>query len=103
MTLRTLTLGSGCVLSAIGSDAIGYGGAGALGCIVAAFVASLGWRKQGWDSKVKQKPFKRSFNVVLRFNFLALESRKAELSIVVEILRTHLLQFDRNRGKVRSD
>lgn len=52
ITLRTLLLGLGCVLSAVGSDAIGYGGAGALGCIVAAFVASLGWRRQGWGNNV---------------------------------------------------
>lgn len=39
-------------MAALGSDAIGYGGAGALGCIVAAFVASFGWRKQGWTFNV---------------------------------------------------
>lgn len=52
MTLRTLLVGMGSVLAVEGSDAIGYGGAGTLGCIVAAFVACLGWRKQGWDNKV---------------------------------------------------
>lgn len=39
-------------MGALGSDALGYGGAGALACIIAAFVASYGWRKQGWSSKV---------------------------------------------------
>lgn len=53
ITLRTLLLGLGSVLASLGSDAIGYGGAGALGCIVAAFVASFGWRKQGWSFNVK--------------------------------------------------
>lgn len=52
ITLRTLLLGLGCVVAALGSDALGYGGAGPLGCIVAAFVASLGWRKQGWGTSV---------------------------------------------------
>lgn len=52
VTLRTLLLGLGCVLAALGSDSMGYGGAGALGCIVAAFVASFGWRKQGWNFNV---------------------------------------------------
>ncbi|KAK5644275.1 hypothetical protein RI129_008120 [Pyrocoelia pectoralis] len=36
-TLRTLLLGLGCVLAALGSNAIGYMGAGPLGCMVAAF------------------------------------------------------------------
>lgn len=40
------------MLASLGSDAIGYGGAGALACIIAAFVANYGWRKQGWTSKV---------------------------------------------------
>lgn len=52
ITLRTLLLGLGCVVAALGTDAIGYGGAGALGCIVAAVVASFGWRKQGWGFNV---------------------------------------------------
>lgn len=55
--MRILLLGFGCILSALGSDAIGYGGAGSLGCIVAAFVASLGWRNEGWDNKVMIKIF----------------------------------------------
>lgn len=47
-----MLLGLGCVLSSFGSDALGYGGAGVLGCIVAAFVAAYGWKKQGWSSSV---------------------------------------------------
>ncbi|XP_017776313.1 PREDICTED: mitochondrial sodium/hydrogen exchanger 9B2-like [Nicrophorus vespilloides] len=64
VTLRTLLLGLGCVLSAVGSDAIGYGGAGALGCIVAAFVASLGWRKEGWDNN---NPVRLNFILLWKF------------------------------------
>lgn len=52
VTLRTLVIGTGSVLASVGSQAIGYGGAGTLGCIVGAFVASLGWRKQGWGDFV---------------------------------------------------
>lgn len=63
ITLRTLLLGLGSVLAALGSDAIGYGGAGALGCIIAAFVASYGWRKQGWTSNVRDVFFFTQFAV----------------------------------------
>lgn len=52
ITLRTLVIGTGSVLASVGSQAVGYGGAGTLGCIVGAFVASLGWRKQGWTAAV---------------------------------------------------
>lgn len=34
------------VLSVIGSKAIGYPSAGALGCIISSFVAGTAWRKQ---------------------------------------------------------
>lgn len=64
VTLRTLLLSSGCVLSALGSDAIGYGGAGALGCIVAAFVASLKWRSEGWDNN---NPVRMNFILLWKF------------------------------------
>ncbi|KAK4887313.1 hypothetical protein RN001_003584 [Aquatica leii] len=49
-TLRTLLLGLGCILSSVGSEAIGYSGAGALGCMVAAFIACLGWKRYGWTN-----------------------------------------------------
>ncbi|XP_071053502.1 sodium/hydrogen exchanger 9B2 isoform X2 [Onthophagus taurus] len=64
VTLRTLLLGLGCVVCALGSDALGYGGAGALGCIIAAFVASIGWRKQGWDN---QNPVRMNFALLWKF------------------------------------
>ncbi|XP_018328727.1 sodium/hydrogen exchanger 9B2-like isoform X4 [Agrilus planipennis] len=64
VTLRTLLLGLGCLLSAVGSSAIGYAGAGALGCIVAAFVASIGWRRQGWDSN---NPVRNNFILLWKF------------------------------------
>ncbi|PSN35039.1 Sodium/hydrogen exchanger 9B2 [Blattella germanica] len=46
--LRSILLGGGGVLVLFGTEAIGYDGAGPLGCVVAAFVASHGWRKQGY-------------------------------------------------------
>ncbi|KAF5304586.1 hypothetical protein FQA39_LY09637 [Lamprigera yunnana] len=63
-TLRTLMLGLGCVLSALGSDAIGYNGAGPLGCMVAAFVACLGWRKMGWTNN---NPVRENFVLLWKF------------------------------------
>jgi len=34
-----------------GSEALGFAGAGPLGCVTAAFVASRGWRAQGWTDE----------------------------------------------------
>lgn len=39
-------------LSVIGSKAIGYPSAGALGCITHAFVAGTGWRRQSGKESV---------------------------------------------------
>ncbi|GJQ80798.1 hypothetical protein Trydic_g9389 [Trypoxylus dichotomus] len=64
VTLRTLLLGLGCVVAALGSDALGYGGAGPLGCIIAAFVASLGWRRQGWGTS---NPVRMNFALLWKF------------------------------------
>lgn len=64
VSLRTLVIGAVSVLAAVGSQAIGYGGAGTLGCIVSAFVACLGWRRQGWDSF---NPVKANFSLLWRF------------------------------------
>lgn len=54
VTLRTLLLGLGCVVATLGSTALNYGGAGPLACIVAAFVTSVGWTKQGWTTHVRK-------------------------------------------------
>ncbi|XP_066138984.1 sodium/hydrogen exchanger 9B2-like isoform X1 [Euwallacea fornicatus] len=45
---RILLLLVGCTISVFGSDYIGYGGAGPLGCVSAAFTALVVWCKQGW-------------------------------------------------------
>jgi hypothetical protein len=39
----------GGLIAVLGSDSIGYGGAGPLGCITAAFVSCYFWSKQGWE------------------------------------------------------
>ncbi|XP_069677276.1 sodium/hydrogen exchanger 9B2-like isoform X2 [Periplaneta americana] len=51
VALRTVLLAAGGLLILIGSEAVGFDGAGPLGCIVAAFVASHGWRAQGWNQE----------------------------------------------------
>jgi hypothetical protein len=49
--LRTLLLGGGGLVLLFGSDALGFAGAGPLGCVIAAFVANRGWRAQGWTGE----------------------------------------------------
>ena len=49
--LRVLMLFGGGLIAVIGSEHIGYGGAGPLGCIIAAFVSCYFWTKQGWEVK----------------------------------------------------
>jgi hypothetical protein len=46
--LRTLLLGGGGLLLLFGSEAVGFAGAGPLGCVITAFVANWGWKDQGW-------------------------------------------------------
>jgi hypothetical protein len=47
--LRVLMLFGGGLIAVFGSEHIGYGGAGPLGCITAAFVSGFVWTKQGWE------------------------------------------------------
>lgn len=47
--LRSFMVGGGGLVAILGSGHLGYQGAGPLGCIVLAFVACYGWRKQGWS------------------------------------------------------
>jgi hypothetical protein len=49
--LRTLLLGGGGLLLLFGSEAVGFAGAGPLGCVVTAFVANWGWKAQGWTDE----------------------------------------------------
>jgi hypothetical protein len=48
--LRTLLLGGGGLLLLFGSEAVGFAGAGPLGCVVAAFLANWGWKAEGWTA-----------------------------------------------------
>ncbi|XP_013384872.1 uncharacterized protein LOC106154881 [Lingula anatina] len=50
VSFRTFLVTSGGLFALFGSGAAKFPGAGALGCLTMAFVASLGWRRQGWTS-----------------------------------------------------
>lgn len=43
-----MLLGGG-LIAVLGSELVGLGGAGPLGCIAAAFLSCYAWSKQGWD------------------------------------------------------
>ncbi|CAG9767909.1 unnamed protein product [Ceutorhynchus assimilis] len=63
--LRILLLLAGCTFSVFGSDYIGYGGAGPLACVAAAFVALVVWSKQGWD--IEDNPASEGFEILWMF------------------------------------
>lgn len=48
-----------------GSDYIGYGGAGPLGCVSASFTALVVWCKQGWD--FEENPANEGFEILWMF------------------------------------
>ncbi|XP_030768123.1 LOW QUALITY PROTEIN: sodium/hydrogen exchanger 9B2-like [Sitophilus oryzae] len=60
--LRILLLFVGCSVSVFGSDTIGYGGAGPLGCVIGAFTALVLWSKQGWS--VEDNPANEGFEIL---------------------------------------
>ncbi|XP_018579862.1 sodium/hydrogen exchanger 9B2 [Anoplophora glabripennis] len=59
--LRILLLLAGGMAAVFGSELLGYGGAGPLGCVASAFVALCFWTKQGWD--VEDNPAATSFEI----------------------------------------
>ncbi|CAG9859258.1 unnamed protein product [Phyllotreta striolata] len=59
--LRVLLLLAGGMISIFGSEMIGFGGAGPLACVTAAFVSIYGWSKQGWD--VEDNPANTAFEI----------------------------------------
>lgn len=52
VSLRSLVIGASSLLAVFGSQAVGYEGAGTLACILTAFVASIKWRRRGWNKNV---------------------------------------------------
>uniref|UniRef100_T1GHJ0 Uncharacterized protein n=1 Tax=Megaselia scalaris TaxID=36166 RepID=T1GHJ0_MEGSC len=54
----------GCI-AVLGSKAIEYGSAGALGCTMITFVASIGWKKQ--DPNVDNLPVAQTLDLLWKF------------------------------------
>lgn len=59
--IRVLLLVLGGLASVFGSELIGFGGAGPLACVSAAFFSSIGWNKFGWD--LKENPVVETFQI----------------------------------------
>ncbi|KAK7867327.1 hypothetical protein R5R35_001106 [Gryllus longicercus] len=59
--LRILMLFGGGLIAVFGSEEVGFGGAGPLGAVAAAFVACYYWSKQGWE--VEDNPVATAFEV----------------------------------------
>lgn len=59
--LRILLLLVGGMISVFGSDMIGFGGAGPLACVAAAFVSLVCWSRQGWD--IEENPANTAFEI----------------------------------------
>ncbi|XP_044268567.1 sodium/hydrogen exchanger 9B2 isoform X2 [Tribolium madens] len=59
--LRILLLLVGGMISVFGSELIGYGGAGPLGCVAAAFVSLYCWSRQGWE--IEDNPAATAFEI----------------------------------------
>lgn len=59
--LRILLLLAGGAASVLGSELIGYGGAGPLACVTAAFVAIAFWSRQNWE--VDENPAATAFEI----------------------------------------
>lgn len=59
--LRVLMLLVGGLVSVFGSELIGYGGAGPLACVAAAFVSLVCWSKSGWE--IDDNPAATAFEI----------------------------------------
>lgn len=59
--LRVLLLLIGGMISVFGSELIGYGGAGPLACVAAAFVSLYCWSRQGWE--IEDNPAATAFEI----------------------------------------
>ncbi|KAK3912192.1 Sodium/hydrogen exchanger 9B2 [Frankliniella fusca] len=66
MTIRSLMMGSVGLFSMLGFAKIGFFGGGPAACIVAAWVASRGWRTQSEDSDDRGNPVATVFDVMWR-------------------------------------
>lgn len=59
--LRVLMLLGGGMIAVFGSELIGFGGAGPLGCVAAAFVSLVCWTSQGWE--IEDNPAATAFEI----------------------------------------
>uniref|UniRef100_A0AAR5QJN9 Cation/H+ exchanger transmembrane domain-containing protein n=3 Tax=Dendroctonus ponderosae TaxID=77166 RepID=A0AAR5QJN9_DENPD len=59
--LRILLLLVGGTVTVLGSELIGYGGAGPLACVAAAFTCLVCWTKQGWE--IEDNPAATAFEI----------------------------------------
>ncbi|XP_067004153.2 sodium/hydrogen exchanger 9B2 isoform X2 [Anabrus simplex] len=59
--LRILMLFGGGLIAVFGSETIGFGGAGPLGCVAAAFVSVYHWSQQGWE--IEDNPVATAFEI----------------------------------------
>ncbi|KAL1494709.1 hypothetical protein ABEB36_010265 [Hypothenemus hampei] len=59
--LRILLLLVGGTVTVLGSELIGYGGAGPLACVAAAFTCLICWTKQGWE--IEDNPAATAFEI----------------------------------------
>ena len=55
-----LLFGSG-LFAIFGFRAAGVAGAGALGCLIIAFIAGIGWKKRGWPDEPVYRRKKHTF------------------------------------------
>ncbi|XP_063231962.1 sodium/hydrogen exchanger 9B2-like isoform X2 [Bacillus rossius redtenbacheri] len=62
---RTVLLACGGLLAVLGAEAVGFDGAGPLGCITAAFVSCGGWRAGGWSDD--HNPVGDNFSLLWQF------------------------------------
>lgn len=82
--LRLLVLVGGALLALFGSDVAGLPGSGALAVLVMAFVAGVGWRRQGWgDSNPVSQALASGWVVLqpLLFGLIGTEIQMAALEL----------------------
>lgn len=64
--IRSILLGSVGMFSMIGFARIGFFGGGPVACLVAAWLSSWGWRRQGWGPDYRGNPVATVFDVLWR-------------------------------------
>ncbi|XP_065213486.1 sodium/hydrogen exchanger 9B2-like isoform X2 [Planococcus citri] len=80
---RVFMIGGGCLFLVLGSQMVGYDGAGPFACIVSAFVACMCWKWQGWSASYN--PVADVFNsmwIIMEPALFALIGAEIDLSIL---------------------